>query len=309
MTKKTKEAIKASAAIVIAVVAILVLWIYPLNQAGKIVGRPEQEPAMPDPAEFGLAYDTISFVTEDNLLLAGMILSAAEEADSGSTPNSPRGMVILAHGLFEGSSSQLNKAAALAEAGFRIVIYSQRGYGQSEGKYRSGGYFEGNDLQEVIYHLDLKDLLIDPLIVWGEEHGATAAMRAWGEEEKINYVIAENPVVDGRDWQKRVRDHDERTAPNILMGLIWWWMKQKSGYEMSVDNTDISDAFGTAIVDRSDKLLSIACGNNDIPDNSYVAEMKEMGGRWLVLPCTESSPLFETEREKILSEVMALIQN
>jgi len=309
MTKKTKEAIKATAAIVIAVLAVLILWIYPLNQAGKLISRPDQEPLRPDPAEFGLVYDTLSFVTEDNIHLSGLRLVAAA-ADSGSAPaDRPfRGMFILIHGLFEGASSQFDKAAALTEAGYKVVVYDQRAYGQSEGQYRSGGYFEGNDLQEVLYRLNLEDRLVHPLIIWGEEHGATAVLGAWEDDERIDYVIAENTVVDGRDWQKRVRDHDQRSAPDFMLGLIWWWMKQKSGYEMSVDNSDVSDAFGSAIVNHSDRLLNIACGADGTPDNADLAELKEMGGDWLVLECSEEERLFDQQRDKILPAVFEFIK-
>ena len=310
MTKKTKEAIKATAAIIIVLVALFLLWIYPLNQAGKIVSRPDQETPMPDPAEFGLAYDTLSFVTEDNLVLAGMALSAApKEGDSGSAPETPKGMVILIHGLFDGSYSQLEKAAALAEAGFRVIIYDQRAFGKSEGKYRSGGYYGGNDLQELLYRLNLEDRIVRPLLVWGEDQGGTAALKAWeNDDSQIDYVIAENPIVNGRDWQKRVRKHDNRSAPDIMLGIIWWWMKQKTGYEMSVSNSDISDAFGTAIVDRPEKLLMITCGAGETPDNDYIAELKEMGGEWLILPCDSTSNLFEKNKDTIMPALTGLIR-
>jgi len=303
MTKKTKEAIKASAAIVIVLLAVFILWIYPLNQAGKIVNRPETETARPDPAEYGLAYDTLSFTTEDNIHLAGLRLTAAADSGGAAADSSFQGTFILIHGLFENSSSQFEKAAALVKAGYKVVVYDQRAYGQSEGKYRSGGYFEGNDLQEVIYRLKLEDRIIPPLVVWGEDQGATAALKAWVKDRRIDYVIAENTVVDGRDWQKRVRDHDQRSAPNIMLGLIWWWMKQKSGYEMSVENSDVSDAFGTAIVDRPDHLLNIACGSDDIPDNEYLGELKNMGGKWLVLSCTQGESVFDQHRDQILAEI------
>lgn len=309
MTKKTKEAIKASAAIVLVVVAILTFWIYPLNQAGKIIARPDTESTVVDPAEFGLVFDSLSFVTEDNINLTGMFLTAApQEADTAMSADTSRGMVILIHGLFDDGLSQMKKAASLIEAGFQVIAYDQRAYGKSEGNYRSGGYYEGNDLQEVIYSLNLEDRLIHPLIVWGEEHGANAALHAWENDNRIDYVIAENPVVDGRDWQKRIRDHDGRTAPNFMMGIIWWWMKQKSGYEFSVESVDISDAYGSAIVNHSGRIFTITCGSDEVPDNVYIAELKEMGGEWMVLPCPEEETLFDSHQQEIMADILNMIQ-
>ena len=307
MTKKTKEAVKTTAAIVIAVVVALVIWVYPLYESGKIVARPESEPAMPDIETLGLAADTLSFLTEDNLRLRGMLFSAANKPGGSASGDSAKGTVILLHGLFEGMSSQLEKASALVNAGFRVIAYDQRGYGLSEGRFRSGGYFEGNDLQEAVARLYLENRLAHPVIVWGEDHGAAAALRAWQENTAIDYVVSENPVMIGRDWQKRVVHHDSLSAPDIMLGIIWWWMKQKSGYEIQHQETDLNDYIGTAVVKRPDRLLVVACGNNNIPDNSYIADIAGIGGNWLILPCAGNT-LFAGHKDAILSAIMAMIK-
>ena len=307
MTKKTKEAVKATAAIVIAVVVALVIWIYPLYESGKIVARPDADTTMPDIKTFGLEADTLSFLTEDNLRLRGMLLSAADVSGDSASGDSVKGTVILLHGLFDGMSSQLEKASALVKAGFRVIAYDQRGYGLSQGRFRSGGYFESNDLQEAVARLYLENRLVHPVIVWGEDHGAAAALRGWQENTPIDYVVAENPVMIGRDWQKRVVRHDSLSAPDIMLGIIWWWMKQKSGYEIKHQETDLNDYIGTAIVRRPDRLLVVACGNDGVPENSYIAAIADIGGNWLILPCSETT-LFAGHKDAILSAVMAMIK-
>lgn len=279
MTKKTKEAIKATLAIVLAVLAVILLWIYPLYESGKIVSRIEISPEDSIIDLPALPGDKMTIVTEDNIDLNGSYFKS----------DSARGTVILLHGLFDGCVSQIAKANALHEVGFNVVLYDQRAYGESKGEYRSGGYFEANDLQSVVSRLDLEDRLIRPTIVWGEDHGATAALRASQQERRIEYLILENPVVNGRDWQERVVAHDELSAPQLMLPLIWWWMKQKSGYEISIDETDITDAYAALLENKNGRLISVSCGTEGIPENDHVAELKALGGDWQILSCTEES--------------------
>ncbi len=291
MTKKTKEAVKTTAVIILVILAVLILWIYPLNQSGKIVSRPDNvEDTLPGPQDYDLDVDTISITTEDNIRLHGLMI----ETDSAL------GTVILVHGLKTGLGSQLPKAAALSDLGYNVVAYDQRAYGLSEGRYRSGGYFEAIDLQAVVSRLDLEDRLLHPVIVWGEEHGGTAALRTWPNENRIDYVIVENPIANGRDWQKRIVKYKNLSAPNIMLPLIWWWMKQKSGYEIPVEETDISDQIAFAIEQKSDRFLGLTCGEDDQAANDYIAELIPMGGKWQIFPCHGES-LFSGNREEILT--------
>jgi pimeloyl-ACP methyl ester carboxylesterase len=298
MTKKTKEAIKTTAVIIIVILAVFGLWIYPLNQAGKIIVRPDQEEApAANPDEFGLKADTISVTTEDNIKLFCLYFGA----------DSSLGTVILIHGLKESLLSQLPKAEALLDAGFNVAVYDQRGYGLSEGEYRSGGYFEANDLQAVISRLDLEDRLFHPVLVWGEEHGAAAAVRLWRNESRIDYIMAENPVINGRDWQKRVVEYRDMSAPDFYLPLIWWWMKLKSGYEIPIEETDITDRIGTAFEKMPGRLMVMACGDGGRPKNEYVAELVPIGGNWKVMPCSEGN-LFEKNQRESISAVEGMVK-
>lgn len=299
MTKKTKEAIKTSAVIVLVVAIVLVFWVFPLNQAGKIVSRDDGDTITVAPDKFGPAADTMIFVTEDNISLAGYLIPASSESPSAEV----LGTVILVHGLFAGAGSQSPKAQALATAGYNVVVYDQRAFGGSGGDYRSGGYYEANDLQSVISKLDLLERLKRPLVIWGEDHGAAAALRAWATDNRIDRVIAENPVIDGRDWQERVVRHKNLWAPDVYLPVLWWWMKQKSSYEINVDETDISDYFGIATERPEGGLLVIAPGNDGVPDNPDLAELQSFGGEWLVLPPVENG-LFAAYRDQIMEKVL-----
>lgn len=297
MTKQTKEAVKTTIVIIIVILVIIGVWIYPLNQSGKIIVRPEEgdTPGL-NLDSIGLTADTVSAVTEDNIRLFGYYF----------TPNSGIGTAVLIHGLMSGLESQIFKAKALLSKGWNVVIYDQRAFGKSESEYRSGGYFEAYDLQAVISRLDLEERLTHPVLVWGEEHGATAAIRTWLNEDRIDFVIAENPVINGRDWQKRVIKYRDMSAPNIYLSLIWWWMKQKSGFEIPIEDTDISEKLSSLIENRSDRLLLICCGENDQPENEYISELADRIGDWQVITCGEEK-LFDNNQEKIIDLIDKLV--
>lgn len=297
MTKKTREAVKATLAIILVVIAIFVFWIYPLNQAGKINVRPDGETGQPAVSLPGLVGDTMTITSEDNQKLSGILYKSP----------SPKGTFVLVHGLFGDRNSQMDKAKTLVDSGFDVMVYDQRGYGVSEGKYRSGGYYEGEDLQEVVSLLDLKNLLVHPVIVWGEDQGATAAFRAWPVERRIDYVVAENPVASGRDWQKRVIRKRDMSAPDLLAPVIWWWMKLKSGYEISTAASEIGEQYDWAVANKAGRFIVAACGTGQTPDNDLLVALKNHGGNWMILPCADGSGLYSGHKDALLSAIMTMI--
>jgi hypothetical protein len=85
-------------------------------------------------------------------------------------------------------------------------------------------------------------------------------------------------------------------------------MKIKSGYEMPLAETEISDAIGTASIKKPGHMLLIACGSDDQPANPYLADVKPAGGDWLILPCASGSSLFDANKDKIISSVLGLLK-
>ncbi len=277
MTKATKEIIQTSAFIVAVAIIILIFWVYPLNQAGKINAPVPTPDSAPTPAEYDLAGDTVSFTTEDNLEITGWVFTADMDTAAGTA--------ILLHGLMAGSWSQWEKAAMLHGHGFTVYVFDQRAYGASEGEHPSPGYYEASDLQSIITRMYLEDKITHPFIVWGEDHGGSAAIRLWPDEPRIDYVIAEQPLVNGRHWQNVMIDRKDMSCPGVMRGLVWWWMKQNSGHELSIEETDISDQFAMATEEYTGRLHIIACGSDRRPSDAFLAEMIGLGGVWHLLDC------------------------
>ena len=302
MTKQTKEAIKTSAVIVLAIVAVLALWVYPLNQAGKIVSRSTETAEPIHLAELDLAGEPFKILTEDNLTMAGFFL----EAHLDSSRTAPVGTFMLLHGLFGGMESQIDKARDLTAMGYDVIIYDQRAFGQSDGKYCSGGFFEANDLQSLISRFDLEDRLIHPVILWGEQQGGTAAIRTAVIDKRADVIIAENPVVDAHDWMKRVIAHKELSAPDIYLPFIWWWVKQKTSYEIQMKEMDISEPFAELTESHEYSFLTIATGTGDIPGDEYQAELRNLGGQWMIVDAS-GGDIYRRHKDAILAKIASML--
>ena len=61
----------------------------------------------------------------------------------------------------------------------------------------------------------------------------------------------------------------------------------------------------TRLADEVDDALDFI---SMLPDNEYVAELKEMGGDWMVLSCDTTATLFDNHNDKMLPAILGLIE-
>ncbi len=85
-------------------------------------------------------------------------LSVSVVEPRGKSP-SPRGTILVLHGVLARSATMLPAARALADAGYRAVLVDLRGHGRSTGKYMTFGLQEAKDLSQVIDALERRGLL------------------------------------------------------------------------------------------------------------------------------------------------------
>jgi pimeloyl-ACP methyl ester carboxylesterase len=101
-----------------------------------------------------------------------------------------RGTILVLHGFGDGAFWMLGKAKDLAAAGFRTVLVSQRGYGQSTGDFRTYGVVEKRDLSQIIDALQREHLCGERVGVWGMSYGAAMALELAGHDERVKAVVA-----------------------------------------------------------------------------------------------------------------------
>ena len=117
----------------------------------------------------------------------------------------PRGTVVLVHGLGEQIGRYHHVATALAAAGWRLVGYDHRGHGQSGGP--RGGLATADDLLQdlatVIDHAPTEG----PLVLLGHSMGGAVAGR----------FVAEGLAAEPAPWYRPV-DALVMTSPALTWG-------------------------------------------------------------------------------------------
>ena len=164
---------------------------------------PKSRPMKRTPEEFGAAYVEVQFPSRDGVLLSGWYIPA------GPQETTPRGAVILCHGMMANRSEMLGWAKALWEHGFALLMFDFRAYGRSGGEMCSAGHYEKQDLlaavDYVTAHPDMASL---PLGVFGFSMGGATTILTAAEDTRIQAVATHGAfaTLDRAIWQ-RCRHH------------------------------------------------------------------------------------------------------
>ncbi|MFC1917567.1 alpha/beta hydrolase [Chloroflexota bacterium] len=119
-----------------------------------------------DPSDIGLEFESVSFRTEDKVMLSGWYIPS-----EGAT-----GVVLFCHGNAGNISHRLESIEIFHRLGMNIFIFDYRGYGRSEGKPSEIGTYR--DVEAVWRYL-VKERQENPnrIVVIGRSLGGAVA--AW----------------------------------------------------------------------------------------------------------------------------------
>lgn len=134
-------------------------------------------------------WETISVVAADGVRLEGMFRATAQD-----TPR--RRTAILLHGFAEEGTALLDRAEALAERGWDVVLPDIRGRGRSAGDWSTFGALEGDDVRRWIDALATRSAASLDVAVWGRSMGAAIALRAAAADPRIRALVLEVPYAD-----------------------------------------------------------------------------------------------------------------
>ena len=95
------------------------------------------------PAEYGLAFEKISFQTADGLTLRGWLVPGSD----------PERVVVLLHGHGGSIDYDLQYVPYLYAAGYNVLQFDFRGHGRSQGNVVTLGYLERMDVQAAVKFL------------------------------------------------------------------------------------------------------------------------------------------------------------
>jgi pimeloyl-ACP methyl ester carboxylesterase len=150
------------------------------------LSRPARNPATHTPADYGLTYEDVQFPSAgDHIPLKGWFIHAPGTRT-----------VILLHGrdFSREANGGLEKATALANHGYRVLMFDFRGHGTSGGDRYSLGPWETRDVDGALAYLQRRG--VTEVGIYGISMGAATAIIAAAAHPEIKAVVAESAYAD-----------------------------------------------------------------------------------------------------------------
>ncbi len=131
--------------------------------------RPEMEET---PADYGMNFEEVSTITEDDLTLYGWFIPG----NNGAT-------IMIQHGSPGGRHDGLYEARIFNQAGYNILLGSFRAHDECDGELISFGHYEQQDLRSWhIYLIERNDVDLNRIGLFGESMGGgTSILYAAGD--------------------------------------------------------------------------------------------------------------------------------
>jgi alpha-beta hydrolase superfamily lysophospholipase len=157
------------------------------------------------PGDYGLAAETVSFVSTDGVRLRAWWIP---------TPTQALGSVVIAHGVDHTRQVMLERAAFLMRAGYNVLAVDLRGHGESGGEVVSPGVAEANDILSAAHWARAREPHA-PVAVLGVSYGAVAALFAAARTQEFAALVVDGAFPTGGTVYRRIVSHyiHDRSAP------------------------------------------------------------------------------------------------
>ncbi|WMJ72332.1 alpha/beta hydrolase [Cytophagaceae bacterium ABcell3] len=140
----------------------------------------------------------------------------------------PLGTIIIFHGYGGCKSSMVERAEALYDMGYDIILMDFSGSGGSEGNITTIGYKESKQVKAIFEHQKSKDT--GPIILYGVSMGAVAIMKAIQDNQiEPDAIIVECPF--GTMYKTTCARFRNMNIPSFpFAGLLLFWGSIRSNF-------------------------------------------------------------------------------
>ncbi|MEO6436858.1 MAG: alpha/beta hydrolase [Tepidisphaeraceae bacterium] len=193
---------------------LLIAFGLPFVTAAMMVYRPKIQPSEDPRTKLGAAFDRVEFTASDGMKLVGWWMPVPPDTMPDTMRGSPRAAsptiitdpqrgrrtVILCHGLLTDKSRQLALAGKLAAAGFNVLTFDFRGYGESAGQLTGYGALEKRDVLAAVRWVRAnRPAQAEKIFGVGESIGAVAMISAAADPSPDGQAIDAVAAVGGYD--------------------------------------------------------------------------------------------------------------
>lgn len=186
------------------VILAVILYLGASIFLGLTMTKTRRMPVEGTPADYGMRYTEVSFLSEeDGLTLRGWHIIADENSSK---------IIILVHGTdgnrFNAKKGYTEVIKGIVEHGYNMLTFDLRGHGESEGERISAGYYEVRDLGGAVKYV--KSLGYEDIGVLGFSMGGVTSIRTAAVNRDIDVIVADSTVAEldgiiGTEFSKRTK--------------------------------------------------------------------------------------------------------
>lgn len=181
-----KTAMHILVAIIVLAVALAFILVYANT-------HPPRYPLHIPPSDLGAAYESVSFVTDDGIKLAGWLVTPQRLRETLPA-------IILCHGQGANRSDLTDLAVSLSRRGYAVLTFDFRAHGESGGRSSSLGYRETKDIAAAYRFLaSRKGIDKERIGIFGFSLGGASAILAAAETGAFKAVVADSAFASLRD--------------------------------------------------------------------------------------------------------------
>jgi len=173
--------------VVLVPVGIVVLaWLsFPLSASVYITNIPRVPLGDETPADYGLAYEDVTFENSDGDTLSGWYV-----------PSQNGAAIIIVHGSGGNRAGGLERAAMLADHGYGVLLFELRGFGESDGEPVGLGWTGVEDVAPAIDYLEGRPDIVEGRIGGlGISMGGEVLLEVEATDPRLQAVVADGVEV------------------------------------------------------------------------------------------------------------------
>lgn len=175
-----------------------------------------------------------------------------------TTAITPKGTILVLHGIRDRKDSQITVGRDLAAAGYRAVLIDLRGHGRSSGQWLTYGVIEAHDLIQVLDSLQTQKLLAGHVGVLGTSYGGSIGIQLAAIDDRVKAIVAIAPFAN-------VRELLPLYAKQIGINWAITDSQMDAGFAKAVElaQCDLSQADPSAAITKTQAHVLLIHGRDD----------------------------------------------